>query len=341
MSARISLPTLALVLACGCVRWGMGSDEDSFGDAEGTSSQTDTQAGEETTDDTGDEPFPWPEQWPVDPDARVVVWGKTGIPTRNLAMMKNIFVELGGVEGGTGDGDGDLTGDGDGDLTGDGDGDLTGDGDGDLTGDGDGDLTGDGDGDDPTGDGDDPTGDGDDPTGDGDDPTGDGDPGGLRILWIDDCDPREDAIGCLAGNVQPFFTMVAELGTIEFKPLSLVDPLAYDVVVADFCGPVSATQVATMLGDGARVLVLGDYWCETPMGVSAERANELLTRIGARFTGDVIYNHNFLVATAKQVGLLEGVPALDAWGVALQDHLPSFEAAVGTIEGAILTSRSE
>ena len=31
---------------------------------------------------------------------------------------------------------------------------------------------------------------------------------------------------------------------------------AYDVVIADFCGPVSADQVRLMLGDGAHVLKL-------------------------------------------------------------------------------------
>jgi len=163
----------------------------------------------------------------------------------------------------------------------------------------------------------------------------------MKILWIDDCDPRQDPAGCLAGNVQPFFNMVATLGTIEFKPLSLVDPLAYDVVVADFCGPVSPEQVATMLGDGARVLVLGDWWCQSAAGVSAEIANQLLEHLGTRFDGDELYNHDFLVAASKQVELLEGVSVIDAWGVALQEHIAPFEDAVGTIDGALLTSRSE
>jgi len=163
----------------------------------------------------------------------------------------------------------------------------------------------------------------------------------MTILWIADCDPRTDAAGCLAGNVQPFFDMVATLGTIEFKPLSLVDPLAYDVVVADFCGPVSPEQVATMLGDGGRLLVLGDYWCETSQGVSAEVANRVLEHLGTRFDGDVLYNHDFLVADDKQVGLLEGVTTVDAWGVALQEHIAPFVAAIGSFDGALITSRSE
>ncbi|MFO7561886.1 MAG: hypothetical protein R6X02_04540 [Enhygromyxa sp.] len=296
---------IALLVLGGCVRWGTGEDELQADDDDGMSTTFDLPPetdGSEDTSETGDD-FPWPEQWPLDPDARVVVWGKTGIPTRNLEMVENVFLYLAGVEAvGDGDGDGDATGDGDGDATGDGDGDATGDGDGD----------------------------------------GDPEPGGsLLILWIDDCDPREDPAGCLAGNVQPFFDMVATLGTIEFKPLSLVDPLAYDVVVADFCGPVSPEQVATMLGDGAHVLVLGDYWCESAAGLSAERANELLEHLGTRFDGDVLYNHQFLVAASKQVGLLEGVPVIDAWGVALQEHIDPFQAAAGTIDGAVITSRSE
>jgi hypothetical protein len=163
----------------------------------------------------------------------------------------------------------------------------------------------------------------------------------MTILWIEDCDPREDAAGCLAGNVQPFFDMVAGLGTIEFKPLSLVDPLAYDVVVADFCGPVSPEQVGAMLGDGVRVLVLGDYWCESALGVSAVVANQVLEHVGTRFDGDELYNHDFLVADAKQIGLLAGVPVVDAWGLALQEHIDPFEEALGTFDGALITSRSE
>ena len=158
-------------------------------------------------------------------------------------------------------------------------------------------------------------------------------------MWISNCDPRTDDVGCLAGNVQPFFDMIDTLGTIEFKPLSIVDPLAYDVVVADFCGPVSAEEVAVMLDEGSRVLVLGDHWCEVEGVLSAELANELLEHLHTRFNGKVIYNHEFLVAPTKQIGLLAGVPILDAWGVALQLTGPNFEAAASTSQGGLLTFR--
>lgn len=46
----------------------------------------------------------------------------------------------------------------------------------------------------------------------------------MTILWIADCDPRTDADGCMAGDVQPFFDMVDSLGTIEFTVPSPIDP---------------------------------------------------------------------------------------------------------------------
>jgi hypothetical protein len=141
--------------------------------------------------------------------------------------------------------------------------------------------------------------------------------------------------------VQPFFDMVAGIGTIEFKTLSQVDPLAYDVVIADFCGPVAPEQIATILGEGAGVMVLGDWWCETQAGVSAELANGLLEHLGARFTGDVLNNHSFLVPDSKQFGLLDGVTVIDAWGVALQHSIDPFVESIGTIDGAVITSRSQ
>ncbi len=269
---RAIVPTIVVaagLVNAGCIRWGIPEDEmigDDTDDPTSSEPPLETESSGDETTDTGEE-FVWPESWPLGPGARVVVWGKTGIPTRNLAMIENALVDLAG--------------------------------------------------------------------------DGDPNPGSMNILWIDDCDPREDPAGCLAGNVQPFFDMVATLGSIEFKPLSLVDPLAYDVVVADFCGPVSVEQVATMLGDGAHVLVLGDYWCESPSGISAELANGLLEHFGTRFDGDVLYNHEFLVADQKQVGLLEGVSVVDAWGVALQVHTEPFESALGTFDGALITSRSE
>jgi hypothetical protein len=321
----------------GCVRWGVPLDR---GEADSLSAADTGWDTEDEPDDGGDEHM-WPEPWPIDPDARVVVWGRSGIPTKNLEMFANILVELGretepsdepdendeddGTTGGVqvdlggGRDDGLEPDRGTGETGGTGDTDAAGSTDG--TGGEPGDTEGDTDG-------------GDDTEGDPDDLED-----AISILWISDCDPRSDALGCLSGNVEPFFEMVAQIGTIEFKLLSVVDPLAYDVVVADFCQPVRPEEVGLMLGDGARVLVLGDYWCHGTEGLGAEVANELLEHIGARFNGDELYNHDFLVAAARQVGVLEGIARVDAWGLALQDVGPGFESLLQTQQSALLTRR--
>ena len=309
MRTRTPLLALALLLASGCVRWGpLPADEGSSTSADGeASTEPSTEVESESGDESsGDSEFPWPEPITLDPAARVVVWGQTGIPTRNLDMFANIFSYLAGsASAGDGDGDGTTTGDGDGDPT-------TGDGDGDGT------TTGDGDGDGTT--------------------TGDGD-GDITILWLSDCDPREDALGCLAGNLDPFFAMVETLGSIEFQTLDSVDPVAYDAVVADFCGIIEPEQLEQLLVAGARVLVLGDAWCLRDGQTSAALANTTLERIGTRFNGELLYNEDFLVSDNKQVELLAGVASLDVWGLSLQEHDASVVEAVGVLRGALLTSR--
>jgi len=303
----------AAVLVSGCVRWGESDrNSSSYGDSyddggyesddEGsydTTGEDDTSPTDDVVDPptrnrpTDDPPmgFEWPEPWPLDPDARVVVWGKTGIPTRNLRMFENFLVHLAaesddGSDTGGSDSGGSDTGGSD---------------------------------------------------------TGGSDSGGadeeLLMLWIDDCDPREDSAGCLAGNVQPFFERVDALGVIDFKPLSEVDPQAYDVIIADFCGPVSPEQVGQMLGDGAHVLVLGDQWCTFEGNVSADIANVLLEHIGTRFNGKELYNHDFFVADENQTGLLQDVAVVDAWGIAVQEIGPGFSEVLGTVDGASISVR--
>jgi hypothetical protein len=48
-----------------------------------------------------------------------------------------------------------------------------------------------------------------------------------------------------------------------------------------------------------------------------------------------------LVADDKQVGLLEGITVIDAWGVALQEYVPPFTEALGTFDGALITWRNQ
>lgn len=353
------------VAVTGCVRWGVNGDgesgvvvtgpEDSDTgdpvtrpepqDDDGRdSSSTDT--GMDTGMDTGESPTPEP--WPLGEGARVAVWGQTGIPTSNLAFLRNIYLALAAPPdlGGTGSsglgGSSDTGGDSSSGTTGGED--LT-------TGPsstGTVDATTGSSATAETGAVEDPststsgllgtTG----STSSSEDsttglPPGSVDP--LRLLWVATCDPRLDPTGCFAGNLAPYFEMVAEIGTIDFEPLSQVDPRAYDVVIADFCGPIRPTEVRDMLAEGAHVLVLGDLWCSTSEGRSADLANALLVHLGTRFNGMELHNDDFLVPERDQVGVLAGIDTLVARGLALQTVGPEFTALAGPTAGAVLSWR--
>lgn len=368
-TSRVLLTIAVLCIASnGCVRWGEEPEEDDDQGGCGSSSMpiddgytsdpsspTDDDMDASDTRATGADPTvpdlpQWPTPWPIDPDAAVVVWGKTGIPTKNLDLVRNIYVSLaaGGQPdpgtSGTGSTSGGSASSSDGTTGGPGDTDTDASGTtggietaGTTGGATDGPNGGTTEGTDSDTDG--TSGDTDGGTGD----TGGTEPepsAGINILWVANCDPRSDAVGCLAGNVQPYFAMVDTIGNIDFKPLSEVDPLAYDVVIADFCGPVSATAVGEMLGEGARVLVLGDTWCVRDGQTSAAAANELLEHIGTRLDGAEIYNHDFLVPEARRVGILEGIDRIDAWGVGLQGLGEEFDELLGTSAGTLLSSRN-
>lgn len=227
MRARIALP-FALVCSA-CVRWGIPEDE--FGDEKSTSSSSGDTLTTSEADSTDTGPEPWPEQQPFASESRLIAWGKSGIPTTNLAMHANAYAYLAGIAPGEAQ---------------------------------------------------------------------------LTILWVSDCDPRTDALGCLAGNVQPYFDMIAGIGTVEFQLLDAVDPAAYDVIVVDFCEPVDGDAIASLLATGASVLALGDRFCTIAGGDAAA-----------------------------------GVTSLDAWGVTLQDTIDPVVAQVSTIDGGVLTKRSE
>lgn len=289
---KLYLGLLAVTLA-GCVRWGRDDGDDSvgYGDWDPTSSYDgspddatsssweETGNEDESTSTTGtpdsssssdsgsssDSTGGEVDLWPIAEESAVVVWGRSGVPSRNIGLFRNIFTFLAQRP----------------------------------------------------------------------------DPAlaDAGILWIGDCDPREDPLGCLEGNTTAFFEMVDALGTIDFQLLSEVDPAAYDVIVADFCGPVSALQIGMLLGDGARVLVLGDQWCHSGEQSSAERANELLENIGASFNREELYNHEFRVEPPGAGGLLEGLTELDAWGVDLQDVGPQFQSVTKTEAGTVLSVR--
>jgi hypothetical protein len=163
----------------------------------------------------------------------------------------------------------------------------------------------------------------------------------LAILWIGDCDPRTDVDGCHAGDVQPFFDLVDGLGTIEFAVPTTIEPATYDVVIADFCGPVDGEWIAASLAAGEGVLALGDRSCGTPTGSSAKVANETLAHFGVRFGPHVLFDPGFPVPADAQNGLLEGVTSLDAQDVSLHETLDPVVVVVETPEGVLLSRRGE
>lgn len=161
----------------------------------------------------------------------------------------------------------------------------------------------------------------------------------LAIVWIGDCDPRVDVDGCHAGETQPFFDWIDGLGTIEFAVPTAIEPSAYDVVIADFCGPVDAEWIAASLAAGEGVLALGDRSCATPHGSSAKVANETLAHYGVRFGPQVLLDPSVEVPADAQTGLLEGVTTLDAQEVSLHETLEPVVVALEGPDGAVLSYR--
>lgn len=163
----------------------------------------------------------------------------------------------------------------------------------------------------------------------------------LAIGWIGECDPRVDPEGCSAGDVQPFFDMIDGLGTIEFTP-SIVDPSAYDVVIADFCGPVDSQEVAALLEAGEGVLALGDDACITAQGISSARAaNPTIAHFGVRFGTQALTDPRVPVPPEAQSGLLEGVASLDAQELLLQRVDESVAIVLGETDQILLSRRSD
>ncbi len=130
---------------------------------------------------------------------------------------------------------------------------------------------------------------------------------GIKILWLDDCDPRTDPEFChLSMYSKPiyppildqFYGVIAALNAnLSYKLPSSEDELDdYDVVIADFCGPAASSSMIHMLksyiNSGGSVIVMGDEFCQGvgPIDgkwVSSGQAASLLTKTwGISFTID-------------------------------------------------------
>ena len=147
----------------------------------------------------------------------------------------------------------------------------------------------------------------------------------VRILYTDTCDPRTDPEVCLIGGLeylQPFYDMIASIGTITYTDIASAQLADFDVVIADFCSLPSQDYevLRSYLASGRPAMVLGDNFC-WPGGEfsSADLANSVIGDLGVSFLGYELYAYErLLIAPSEQVGLLSGVSNLSLWRIAPQ-----------------------
>jgi hypothetical protein len=147
----------------------------------------------------------------------------------------------------------------------------------------------------------------------------------VRILYTDTCDPRTDPDVCLIGGLeylQPFYDMIAGIGTITYTDIASAQLADFDVVIADFCSlPSQAYDVLrSYLSSGGPAVVLGDNFCWLGGEFSsADLANSVIGDFGVSFSAYELYEYERLwIAPSEQVGLLSGVSNLSLWRIAPQ-----------------------
>jgi hypothetical protein len=174
----------------------------------------------------------------------------------------------------------------------------------------------------------------------------------IRILYTMECDPRTHQERCwLVSDIErldPFFNMIAEIGSIEFVRPSLVDLYDSDVVIADFCkgagDEAEIEHIREYVESGRPTLVLAGNHCSlTPGKTSAAAANEVLSPLGLTFsTLDPRDPTVMQVPEEHRTGLLGNVSSVWIWRVVPQSITRNFEpvlesdlgvlAAIGTFE---------
>ncbi len=90
-----------------------------------------------------------------------------------------------------------------------------------------------------------------------------------RLLWVDDCDPRQDAAFCQLSDslavLADFYGVIEELGaTLDYQiPTAVDDLMGYDVVIANFCGNAGKAipLIEQYIQAGGSVVVMGDSFC--------------------------------------------------------------------------------
>lgn len=144
---------------------------------------------------------------------------------------------------------------------------------------------------------------------------------GLRMRYLDDdaCDPRNPPPRCKAtegGSAQaPFFSMIDAVGTLEYGPLSSVDPLTYDVLILDACRTDVAAIKTTLdrfitTATHGGILVLGSNHCKNIYNVfGTMKANILVSSYGIQYSETAAFNQTKCnpIPEEARTGLMQGV----------------------------------
>jgi len=148
---------------------------------------------------------------------------------------------------------------------------------------------------------------------------------GVRILYTDTCDPRTDLNLCRISSsmdfLQPFYDMIATIGTITYGDMSLAHLSDYDVVIANVCYLPSSDYpvLRSYLSTGGSAMILADNFCVPGSSSSAALANTVVADFGVTFSNDELYERGRLqIPSAARTGLLAGVSNLNMWRTAPQ-----------------------
>jgi len=163
----------------------------------------------------------------------------------------------------------------------------------------------------------------------------------VRILYTDTCDPRTDPEVCHVGGLeylQPFYDMIATIGTITYGDMASVQLADFDVLIADFCSLPSQEydMLKSYLSSGGPAMVLADNFCVADEYSTAYLANTVMHDLGVTFSDyELIEYERFQIPNSDQVGLLTGVSNLSLWRLTPQFIIYDF-VPVATWDGNVL-----
>ncbi len=121
----------------------------------------------------------------------------------------------------------------------------------------------------------------------------------MRVVWLDDCDPRQSVNFCHMSSsldvFKPFYGVLESLNASITYTLT-TQFIGYDVVIADFCGPIGLPRyydaLSAYVSAGGSVVVMGDNFCQgvakadSTWLASADAANLVTKERGITITAD-------------------------------------------------------